>query len=558
MITRVAQRGYSHTGAGKYYLHDKRGDGEKVRTSNKRVDWTHTHNLPTQDPKRAMRWMAYTSMNADVLKEKSGGARCGRKATLGSVYSFSLAWHPDQTPEREEMEKASFSALEYLGLKDHQAVFVAHNDTDHAHVHIITNLVHHETGKRANVGNDQLKLSKWSEEYERTHGKIYCEQRVKNNRQREEMEKSPIRDSRRKEWRDYKKNGKEGPKPEEHGKVKHREKQHKRAELIRQLYAQSDSGKAFRAALEEHNLRLAKGDRRGFVLLDENGKVYSLSRQLKGQRAKDVIERLSDLANLKSVKETRKLIAEPDRVGERKDRQEGKEEAYNREKIGKPKSQKTGEKKKEEWLYDQEQERIDQINAELDAADATARQANRKPLNAHWEKAHLGRKGKEQDNEKSEDQERIRPSVEPFYKSVDLTSKWQQWADKKRDSLEKMQEKVYKRREQVEKVKALEQELAKGGGRFSLTGKFNRLREELAAQKLNLANMDMRIAEQRGTLEKQIESARPQSSNGQDRQGLAADFEAARQKKANEYERLLEQREAHQDRDDTQDYSFDR
>ena len=156
MVPYVAQRGHSFKGAGKYYLHDKEAD------TSERVEWTYTHNLPTNDAEKAMGWMAYTAMNADKLKDRAGVAKTGRKSTAGPVYAFSLAWHPEQKPEKEHMQECGMNMLQLLGLEEHQSVFVAHNETDHAHVHIICNLVHPQNGRMAPPSCDHLIMSKWA------------------------------------------------------------------------------------------------------------------------------------------------------------------------------------------------------------------------------------------------------------------------------------------------------------------------------------------------------------------------------------------------------------
>ena len=120
MVPYIAKRGHSFKGAGMYYLHDKEAD------TSERVAWTYTHNLPTDDPEKAMKWMAYTASNSDILKAKAGIKRTGRKATAGSVYSFSLAWHPEQSPDQDYMKTCAMDALEFLGLTEHEAVLVAH------------------------------------------------------------------------------------------------------------------------------------------------------------------------------------------------------------------------------------------------------------------------------------------------------------------------------------------------------------------------------------------------------------------------------------------------
>lgn len=76
-----------------------------------------------------------------------------------------------------------------------------------------------------------------------------------------------------------------------------------RARIVTDAYELSDSPAAFRAALEEHGLLLAKGDRRAFVIVDSAGQVHSLSRLVKSAKSKEIARKLDglDLASLPSV-----------------------------------------------------------------------------------------------------------------------------------------------------------------------------------------------------------------------------------------------------------------
>lgn len=177
MIPRVAKMGTSFKGAGLYYLHDKGAQ------TTERVAWAETANLATNDPDRALRQMAQTAMASEKLKQ-AAGVRIGGRQSKTPVYCYSLAWHPDETPSRDEMMTAARDTLKVLGLDQHQAVFVAHNDTDHKHVHIIVNRIDPMNGKTASNSNDQLKLSKWAEAYDRERGKDYCPDRTQNNQKR--------------------------------------------------------------------------------------------------------------------------------------------------------------------------------------------------------------------------------------------------------------------------------------------------------------------------------------------------------------------------------------
>ena len=156
---------------------------KKTAKRAKRVLWTETRNLATNDVMRGSRIMEATARDAPVLKKLAGVKATGRKLQKPVVHC-SLSWDQGERPDRQEMSRAVEGSLQALGLQDHQALVVAHGDTAHPHVHVIVNRVHPETGKAANMGRDRIKLSKWAEGYERKQGKIRCHQRVRNNERR--------------------------------------------------------------------------------------------------------------------------------------------------------------------------------------------------------------------------------------------------------------------------------------------------------------------------------------------------------------------------------------
>jgi hypothetical protein len=176
----VAEQGRSFKWAGMYYLHDK----GHAKTS-ERVVFTHTLNLPTDNPETAVKCMAYTAMRADELKAAAGKKKTGNKRE-NSVYSYSLSWHPEERPTKDDMIEAAMETLKVLRLTEHEVLIVAHNDEPHAHIHVIVNRVHPETGIAANHYKDQSKLSRWAQDYQRRHGKDYCPQRVINNALRDQ------------------------------------------------------------------------------------------------------------------------------------------------------------------------------------------------------------------------------------------------------------------------------------------------------------------------------------------------------------------------------------
>ena len=75
-------------------------------------------------------------------------------------------------------------------------------------------------------------------------------------------------------------------------------------------YRASDSAEAFRAALSQKGYILAKGDRRGFVVIDRYGDVHSLARQIEGVKTRELKAKLAPLADqLPTVDQARVLHA---------------------------------------------------------------------------------------------------------------------------------------------------------------------------------------------------------------------------------------------------------
>ena len=151
MVAKVLGLGRSFTRLAAYRL-------EK----DERVDWADTRNLPTLDPGRAPRLMAATAKAAPDLKRLAGGSM-GRRKLEKPVLHYTLYWPHDQRPARAEMEQAAAESLTALGLERHEALIVAYP----AHLHVIANRVHPETGRAANLGLSWIRLSEWAERWER-------------------------------------------------------------------------------------------------------------------------------------------------------------------------------------------------------------------------------------------------------------------------------------------------------------------------------------------------------------------------------------------------------
>lgn len=96
-----------------------------------RVSWSVGRNLSTDDPVLAGKIMQAEAAHA-VRVDKP-------------VYHIALAFDPNDPVTPELMRRAAERLLTDVGLGEHQAVIVAHQDRAHPHVHIMVNRVHPET-----------------------------------------------------------------------------------------------------------------------------------------------------------------------------------------------------------------------------------------------------------------------------------------------------------------------------------------------------------------------------------------------------------------------------
>ena len=124
--------------------------------------------------------LATRIMEFDALNQASRTKRCEKDAM-----HLTLAWRVGEEPSREEMEQAARSALKAIGMGNAKAIWAAHRDEQHAHLHIVASKIDPETGRAYNLKSDYLKLSKWAQQYEREHGGIVCLRREGANELRD-------------------------------------------------------------------------------------------------------------------------------------------------------------------------------------------------------------------------------------------------------------------------------------------------------------------------------------------------------------------------------------
>jgi hypothetical protein len=93
----------------------------------------------------------------------------GRKCEKDCLHA-SLSWEKGQNPTAEEMTAAAQGYLKALGMEKALAVFVAHDDTTHKHLHIVASRINPETFKTFSQEDDFAKGLAWSMEFEKAQG----------------------------------------------------------------------------------------------------------------------------------------------------------------------------------------------------------------------------------------------------------------------------------------------------------------------------------------------------------------------------------------------------
>ena len=97
-----------------------------------RVSFTHAYHLVAE------------GTNAKAVAREMDAVAAQKDRCKTPVYHLSLSWHPGDDPTHEQMASAARRVLQRLELQEHQVLMVGHNDTEHAHVHLMVNRVHHD------------------------------------------------------------------------------------------------------------------------------------------------------------------------------------------------------------------------------------------------------------------------------------------------------------------------------------------------------------------------------------------------------------------------------
>lgn len=224
---------------------------------------------------------------ADDLRGAFKEAEAVSRGTKCRQYLFSLSLSP---PEREnvsveDFELAITQAEKRLGLEDQPRAIVFHEKEGRRHAHCVWSRIDAETMTARQMSFFKTKLTSLSRDLYLEHG-WKMPRGLENSRERNPTNFTLA------EWRQAKRQG-----------VDPRWMK----QTLQECWKNSDSCKAFINSLKENGLFLAKGDKRGHIVLDHQGEVYALSRAL-GLKAKDVRDRLGDGSDLPALEKARREI----------------------------------------------------------------------------------------------------------------------------------------------------------------------------------------------------------------------------------------------------------
>lgn len=215
--------------------------------------------------------------------------------TKAGKYLYSLSINPNDPLTREQYQIAIDHIEKKLGLTDQARAIVFHVKEGREHAHVVWSKINAEKMQAVHMAFDRQTLREASQELAREFGHKLPEGLKAdrgNDRYSAQFDK--------KDFAELKQEERSGLSIDD------------RRSQITDAYHQSDGLSAFSYALEDRGFYLAKGDRRGFVVVDLAGEVHSLTRQIKDSTAKDIKAKL-DLTSpdgLMSVQEAKRLIVD--------------------------------------------------------------------------------------------------------------------------------------------------------------------------------------------------------------------------------------------------------
>jgi hypothetical protein len=197
-----------------------------------------------------------------------------------------------RTPDGEDLTPEQWREVadrleKKLGLDDQPRAIAFHDKDGHRHMHVAWSRIDDETMTARELNFDHLKLKDACREIERDLGL------------------TPVRN-------DKPRDGIDAPSREEYEQARRLGLDiHETRTAIRDCWERADNGQSFAAALQDQGLTLAQGDRRDYVVIDQEGGIHALGKRVLGVSAAETRERLSDLdrGSLPTITEAREGLS---------------------------------------------------------------------------------------------------------------------------------------------------------------------------------------------------------------------------------------------------------
>lgn len=189
---------------------------------------------------------------------------------------YSLSINPPEPISREQYFTAIDRIEQRLGLARQPRAVVFHVKHGREHCHVVWSRIDTARMRAVQISHDRMKLRSLAKELAMEFG-LPLPDGIAQDRGAERRRKKDMTRS-------------EKVQAEATGIAPGQ----RRAEIT-EAFRRSDNAEAFRTALKEQGYILARGDRRGFVVVDRFGKVHSLARQIDGVKTRELNEKLAPL-----------------------------------------------------------------------------------------------------------------------------------------------------------------------------------------------------------------------------------------------------------------------
>ena len=226
---------------------------------------------------------------ADDLKGALREAHAISKATKAKQFMFSLSLNPPPTEHvsTADFEDAINQVEDKLGLTGQPRAIVFHEKKCRRHCHTVWSRTDIKNMKAIQLSHTKNKLMEVSRALYIKHG--WQMPRGMINHAARDPHNFTLA-----QWQQAKRLGK-NPKA-----IKR---------TLQTCWAVSDNRDSFASALQEHGYILAKGDRRGFVVLNQQCEVFAVAKWV-GIKTKDVKAKLADTQGLPSVEDAKSVITD--------------------------------------------------------------------------------------------------------------------------------------------------------------------------------------------------------------------------------------------------------